>query len=321
MRVRITVLAVLLVLCCAGYLSLGASGNWVNWGDWGDWGFILALRGQKLAALLLVGLAMSWATVIFQTITHNRILTPSIMGFDALYLLLLSGVVWGLGAQTYQSLSPQLLMAANVTLLCGSALALFGLVLRAGQGDLMRLVLTGVILSVLFRSVTSYLQRMIDPNEYAVIQAAAFAKFSRVETDLLALSAVLTALVCAVIWRMRHRLDVLALGHVLATSLGENPRRGEWQVLILVAVLVSVSTSLVGPVTFFGLLVTSLTYQILPTARHGAALTASALIAGIILVGGQTLMERILSLSTPLSVVVEFIGGLTFLILLLRSLR
>ena len=312
MHGRIAALGCILFAACAAYLSIGARG---------DWEFVLAFRAQKLGGLLLVAVAMSWATLIFQTITNNRILTPSIMGFDALYLLLLSAMVWGLGAQSYRALPAQGLMAANVVLLCGAALVLFGALLRSGRDDLMRMVLTGVVLSVLFRSITAYLQRMIDPNEYAVIQAASFARFSAVAVDLLLLSALLTLLACAAIWQIRHRLDVLALGPVLSTSLGEDPTRGQWRVLILVAILVSVSTALVGPVTFFGLLVTSLTYQVMNTPRHALLLPAAALMGGIILVGGQTVMERLLGLATPLSVVVEFLGGLVFLMLLLRRQR
>lgn len=243
------------------------------------------------------------------------------MGFDALFLLLFSATVWSIGAQAYVAISPQLLMMANVILLCGAALLLFGAVLQAGQGDLMRLILTGVVLSVLFRSYMTYFQRLIDPNEYAVVQGAFFARFSSIETGLLAGSVVLCLMVCAVIWRMRHRLDVLALGPVLSTSLGEDPLKGQWAALILISVLVSVSTALAGLVAFFGLLVTSLTNQLIPSYRHATLLPASALVVGIILVGGQTVMERVLDLSTPLSVVVEFAGGLVFLILLLRSLR
>lgn len=312
MHVRLAGLAGLLILCCGAYLTLGARG---------DWSFVLAHRGQKLAALLLVGMSLSWATVIFQTITGNRILTPSIMGFDALYLLLQSLLVWSLGARVYNTLPAQGLMAVNVVLLCAASLVLFMLVLRAGRDDLMRMILTGVVLSVLFRSVTSYFQRVIDPNEYAVVQAVSFARFSGLETDLLVVAVVLSGGAMAAIWRIRHRLDVLPLGPVLSTSLGEPPKRAQWQVLILVSVLVAVSTALVGPVAFFGLLVTSLTYLVVPSPRHAHLLPAAALIAGIVLVGGQTAMERVLNLSTPLSVVVEFIGGLVFLFLLLRSLR
>ena len=305
-------LALVLALCCGAYMTIGARG---------DWNFVLSFRSEKLAALLLVGFAISWSTVVFQTITGNRILTPSIMGFDALYLLLLSLLVWSIGGRAYQALPEQGLMAANTLLLCASALLLFRMVLRSGRGNLMQMILTGVVLSVLFRSLTSYVQRVIDPNEYAVIQAASFARFSNIDTGLLGLSALFTLAAALGIWRIRHRLDVSTLGPVLATSVGEPPQRLQWQVLLLISVLVSVSTALVGPVAFFGLLVTSLTYQIVPSHRHADLLPAAALVAGIILVGGQTLMERVFDLGTPLSVVVEFIGGITFLFLLLRSLR
>ena len=311
MRARFALLALLLFCCCIAYLTTGARG---------DWSFVLSFRAHKLAALLLVGFAISWATVIFQTITGNRILTPSIMGFDALYLLLLSALVWSIGGQAYQALPPQGLMAANAILMCAAALILFKAVLRAGRDNLMQMILTGVVFSVLFRSLTAYFQRVVDPNEYAIVQAASFARFSNVDTRLLGLAAVLSLAAGVGIWRIRHRLDVLSLGPVLSASLGEPPRRLQWQVLVLISVLVSVSTALVGPVAFFGLLVTSLTYLVIPSCRHARILPAAALISGIILVGGQTLAERVLDLSTPLSIVVEFIGGLIFLFLLLRSL-
>jgi len=312
LRNRLLLLGLALILCCAAYLFTGIKGSWE---------FALMFRGQKLAALLLVGAAQAVAAMLFQTITGNRILTPSIMGFDALYLLLLSGMVFAIGAQAYQGLEPRLVMAVNAALLCGAAVALFGAVLRAGRGDLMRMVLTGVVLAVMFRSVTSFLQRMIDPNEFAVVQASSYARFSQVETDLLALTAGLSLGALAFAWRMRFRLDVLALGPDAAVSLGEDPLKGQRLALLLISVLVAVSTALVGPVAFFGLLVTSLTYLVLPTHRHAVLLPGGALMAGIVLAGGQAVMERMLHLSTPLSVVVEFLGGLVFLALLLKGLK
>lgn len=307
----LVVLALMLGACCAAYLMLGARGNWE---------FVLEFRGRKLAGLLLVALTMSSATLIFQTITGNQILTPSIMGFDALYLLLLSVLVYGLGAQAYLQMSGVVLMGLNVALLTGAALLLFGAVLRAGRQDMMRMILTGVVLAVMFRSLTAFVQRIIDPNEYAVVQGASFARFSQIDTDLLGVAAVLSGVAMCVAWQMRYRLDVLALGPVAAVSLGEPTEWGQWQALVVISVLVSVSTALVGPVAFFGLLVTSLTYLVIPSNRHAVLLPAAAMIAGIVLVGGQTLMERVLDLSTPLSVVVEFVGGVVFLVLLLRGL-
>ena len=87
----------------------------------------------------------------------------------------------------------------------------------------------------------------------------------------------------------------------------------------LVAVLVSVSTALVGPVAFFGLIVAGLAHGLMRTARHAALLPAAALSAAILLVGGQWLFERQLGQAATLSVVVEFAGGLFFLYLLLKG--
>lgn len=309
---RLLIMALLLALACLGYMTLGARGNW---------GFVLPFRGAKLLALLLVAVSVSTATVLFQTIARNRILTPSIMGFDALYVLILTGAVFGLGAQSVIGLPPSLLFVVNVTAMTGAALALFATLLFQPRQDLMRLILTGIILGTLFRSLTSFMQRMIDPNEFSVIQVASFARFDRIETGLLGLAGALTLLVLVVCWRMRFRLDVLALGHDAAVNLGENPRRGQIEALILVSALVSVSTALVGPVAFLGLLVVSIAHLVTPGPRHAVLLPSAALVSAIVLVGGQTVLERVLALSTPLSAVVDVLGGLVFLTLLLKGLR
>ncbi|KUP91618.1 iron chelate uptake ABC transporter family permease subunit [Tritonibacter horizontis] len=311
-RNRLLLLVGLLLACVLAYLFTGIKGSLE---------FAITFRGQKLLALLLIGASQAVAAIMFQTISGNRILTPAIMGFDALYVLVLSAAVVFLGAPTYQQLDPGLLMLTNAALMCGAAVMLFGILLRKGQGDMMRMLLTGVVLAVMLRSLTGLLQRVIDPSEYAVVQSASFARFSRAETDLLGVAAVLCIGALVLCWRMRHRLDVLALGPVAATSLGEPPLRGQRAALFLISVLVSVSTALVGPVAFFGLLVSALTYLVLPTYRHAILLPGSALIASVVLVGGQWAMERVFAFSTPLSVGVEFLGGLVFLLLLLKGLK
>ncbi|NLZ73670.1 MAG: iron chelate uptake ABC transporter family permease subunit, partial [Bacteroidales bacterium] len=52
------------------------------------WEFALYYRGIKLAAILVVSCSVAYSTVAFQTLTTNRILTPSIMGFEAVFMLL-----------------------------------------------------------------------------------------------------------------------------------------------------------------------------------------------------------------------------------------
>jgi iron complex transport system permease protein len=306
---RLFLLGTVLALCVVGYLLLGSRGNW---------GFVLAFRANKLAALLLVALSVSTATVLFQTITRNHILTPAVMGFDALYLLILTVLVFMLGAQDFVRLPELGQFILNTVLTMAAALALFGTLLTRGGTNLFRMILTGIIFAGLFRSITSFLQRLIDPNDYVVVQSASFARFSRIDIGLLTLAAVLTVVALFAAWRMRHKLDVLSLGPEAATNLGEDPRRGMFTVLVIVSVLVSVSTALVGPLAFLGLLVVSVARQITPTVSHALLLPSAALVSAITLVGGQLLLEHLLQLSTPLIVVVDVLGGLVFLTLLLR---
>ncbi|MBU2941086.1 iron chelate uptake ABC transporter family permease subunit [Shimia thalassica] len=308
----IWITAGLLLVCVIWFMTIGSRGNWE---------FVLNFRGKKLIALLLVAVSVSTSTLVFQTITRNRILTPSIMGFDALYVLLLTFAVFTLGSIGYGALPPALVFAVNLVLMLVASLALFGTLLGQRQTDLMRMILTGIIFGVLFRSLTSFMQRMIDPNEFTSIQVASYANFNRVDTTLLWVSAILTCVALAVIWRLRHNLDVLSLGYETATNLGEPVFRRQLQVLFLVALLVAISTSLVGPVIFLGLLVVSIARAIAPNESHAVMLPLASGVAAIVLVGGQTILERVMGLSTPLVVVIDFVGGLVFLILILREGR
>ncbi len=83
--------------------------------------------------------------------------------------------------------------------------------------------------------------------------------------------------------------------------------------------LVSVSTALVGPITFFGLLVANLAYMIAGSAKHRIILPVAALLAVFCIVGGQTILERVFTFNSALSVIIEFLGGLVFIILLVRG--
>lgn len=301
-------------------LALAVSATvFLTWSARGDWGFVLTYRGTKLAALLVIGVSIATATVAFQTVAGNRILTPSVMGLDALFVLLQTAAVFTLGGLGVAMIGPHLRFGIEAGLLLVAALALFGLLLGRGQSDLHRMVLAGIIFGVLFRSLSSLMERMIDPSEFAVVQSSTFARFSTVDESLLGLSALLCALAVAALWRMRATLDVLSLGREAAVSLGVAWRRSVLIVLALVALLVSVSTALVGPVTFFGLLVSALAHRTMRDHRHALLLPAAALIGALVLVGGQAVLERIFGLTTTLSVIVEFLGGLTFLFLVLKE--
>ncbi|GHE53507.1 enterobactin ABC transporter permease [Camelimonas fluminis] len=307
--ILLTLLAIAL-FACAAFMTVGVTGGWA---------FVLQLRAVKLAALLLVGCAIALATVLFQTVSANRILTPSIMGFDALYILIQTAAVFAIGASGLNLVDKRLLFLGQAALMTAFAALLYRWLFTGAVRSLHLLLLAGVVLGMLFRSVANVLQRMIDPNEFVVLQDRFFASFNTVDTTLLGVATVIIAIAAIAIWRMRATLDVLGLGRDAAIALGVAYKRTTMTALLLVAVLTSTSTALVGPVAFFGLLVANMAYALIPSHRHALTLPAAALIAVICLVGGQTVLERVFAFNTALAIIVEFLGGIVFLFMLVRG--
>ncbi|CAB3695476.1 iron chelate uptake ABC transporter family permease subunit [Achromobacter piechaudii] len=311
-RLRLLWLSAVALACIVAYMSLGAQGQW---------SFVIPFRGGKLAAMLLVAYAVAVSSVLFQTITHNRILTPAIMGFDALYLLIQAVVVFGFGQAAAAAEHSVAAFVLEVGAMTAFACLLFRWLFSDAVRSLHLMMLVGIVFGLLFRSLSSFVVRLIDPNEFLVLQDRMFASFNSVRVSLLPIAMAAVCVATLVIWRLRHRYDVLALGRDIAVNLGVDYRRCLLLTLGAIAVLVSVSTALVGPVTFFGLLVSNLAYQAMGSDKHQYTVPAATLLGVIFLVGGQTLLERVLGLNTTVSVVIEFVGGVMFLILILRKGR
>jgi iron complex transport system permease protein len=292
------------------FMTLGAKGRWE---------FILPFRGAKVLSMILVAYAIAVSTVLFQTVSHNRILTPSIMGFDALYILIQTSLIFTIGSTRLMALDPRLLFAFEVIAMVLFSSVLYRWLFSGSSRSIHLLVLVGIVFGVLFRSLSSFMQRIIDPNEFVLLQDRLFASFNSVDNNLLAISTAAILLVSVIGWRLMHVYDVLALGREASVNLGVNYNRVVTIILMMVAVLVSVSTALVGPVTFFGLLVANLAYQVTGTHKHRFVLPAAALIAVICLIGGQLILERVFAFDTALSIVIEFVGGVVFLVLLIRG--
>ncbi len=311
--------ASLLILLCLVALAVVSMVAFMTLGAKGSWSFVLSFRGTRLAAMLIVAYAIAVSTVLFQTITGNRILTPALMGFDALYVLLQTSIVYLFGAATLTGLDARLMFIAEVAIMVGFSLALYRLLFGTGRHNVHLIVLIGIVLGGLFRSMSGFLQRIISPDDFVVLQDRLFASFNVTDSTLVGVSALLIGLVTIAIWRMFSVFDVMMLGRDTAIALGVDHKAMTMKILVLVSVLVSISTALVGPVTFFGLLVANLAYILMPATKHGLMLPAAVLVAIICLVGGQTILERVFAFDTALSIIIEFAGGLFFIVFLLKG--
>lgn len=309
-RTWVLVLGLLAAALTLTFMTIGLSGNLA---------YVLPLRATKVASMLLVAYAVGVSTVLFQTVTGNRILTPSIMGFDALYVLLQTFLAFTIGTQALLTLGSGTRFLMEVVLMVAFSWVLYRW-LFVGDGKSLHLVLlVGIIFGTLFRGISSLLQRLIDPSEFVVLQDLFFASFNNVDSSLLGVSALAIFAASAAGWRIRNQFDVLALGRETALSLGVNHKSTVTQVLVICSVLVAVSTALVGPITFFGLLVASVAYQLSAVFRHRYVLPIAVLLGAIALLGGQLILERVFGFDTALSIVIEFVGGIVFIALLLKG--
>ena len=308
--VRLTALAGLAAVTLLAFMTLGGEA---------DWAFVLQHRGTKALTMLVVACALGMSTVVFQTVTHNTILTPAVMGLDALYLFLQAVLVLVLGSVGVVQLGLLPKYGLEIVLMVALSVGLMRWLFTGHASSLHLMLLVGMVMGILFRSMTSFAMRMIDPNEFATLQDRMFANFNTIHTQLLLPSLVVLALGTAFFWRRRHVLDVLALGRDAAVNLGVHYQRQVLQLLVVMCAMVAISTALVGPVTFFGLLVANMAYQWMGTRRHQWVLPAAVLWGSILLLGGQVILERVLGFNSALSVVVGFVGGLVFIGLLLRK--
>lgn len=284
-----------------------------------DFDYVIPKRLARLAAMCIGGVCVAWSSIIFQTLTGNRILTPAIMGYEAVYLLFQALLVLLLGTASLMLLGSQGNFVLSVLLMLGYSWALQRWLLREGNSNVYFLLLLGLVLSLVIGTVTQFVQLKISPGEFSILQGFSQASFNRVQPQQLLLSGLLVAALCLGFARTLPTLDVLALGRDQAVSLGVDYPRVVRLQLALVAALVAISTGLLGPTAFMGVLVANTTYALARTFRHRVTLPMGSTIAIAIFIAAQLLVEHVFNYKTTVSILVNLLCGTYFLALMLRT--
>lgn len=307
--VRLAIVGGLVLVAAACFLLLFVRGSFA---------FALDRRATVLGAMVVAAFTQGVGTVVFHTVTQNRILTPSIMGFDSLYALMQTLTVFLFGGAVLAETEGLPKLITQTLVMVGLAVLLYRWLFSGRFGSLYLLLLVGVVLGMAFDSLSTFAQRVLDPTDYDILSVQLFGRLSDVDGGYLPLAFAVCAAVGVLLWRRRHVLDALLLGRDHATCIGIGYRRELTIMLVLVAVMVAFSTALVGPMTFFGFLVATLAYQLAGSYQHRYVMPMAFLLGLLTLVAGQFVMEHVLYASGFLTVVIEFTGGIVFLALLLR---
>lgn len=316
-RLRVGILLAAALLVSIGLLAWD---NPVPVGTEGFWR-IARLRAHALIAILLVGWCQGLATIAFQTIAGNRILTPSIMGFESLYRLIQTSVVFFFGAAGLAWIPAPLEYLVQAGLMVGFAALLFGSLLFTGRADLHRTLLIGIVIGTGLGAGAAYLQRLLTPTEFDLLSARLIGNISNADPTSLLLAAPLALAAGIGLIKMSRKLDVLALGPHIATGLGIEVRSVRMRALLLIAVLMAVSTSLVGPMSFLGFLIALASYEISGTHAHPRLLPLGAIVGIVLLGGSYFILRHVFYAQGSVGVIIEAVGGTAFILHILRKGR
>ncbi|CAN7218943.1 iron chelate uptake ABC transporter family permease subunit [Microbacterium foliorum] len=319
-RRYVIVLGILVALSVAFAFALLAWENPMPIGSPGFWR-IAKLRVTNVTVMAVVAVAQAIATVSFQTVTNNRIITPSIMGFESLYRVVQTTTVYLFGVAGLVAIQGVWQFGLQVVIMVGLAMALYGWLLSGRYGNLQIMLLIGIIIGGGLGAISTFMQRLLTPSEFDVLAARLFGNVSNADASYLPLAIPLCIAASALLWMRSRRLNLLALGPDVSRSLGLDHKRELFMVLFLVAVLMATSTALVGPMTFLGFLVATLAYQFADTYDHRLIFPVAVLTAFTILAGAYFVMKNVFYAQGMVSILIELVGGTVFLIVILRKGR
>jgi iron complex transport system permease protein len=280
---------------------------------------VVRRRAVAVVAMLIAALCHSFATVAFQTVTNNRIITPSLLGYEALYSAIQTSTIYLFGATALVQFSGTGAFLLQVALMIALSLILYGWLLAGKYGNLHLMLLIGIIIGSGLNSVSGFMRRMLAPSEFDLLQSRLIGSVTNADADYFPIAIPIVLATVLGLYLFSRNLNAMSLGRDAATAFGVRYQASVIYTLILVALLMAVSTSLIGPMTFFGFLTAMLSYQAAPTYDHRYVFPMAFAIGFSILTSAYFLLYHVFNSQTVVSVIIELFGGITFLIVLLRK--
>jgi iron complex transport system permease protein len=282
---------------------------------------LLASRLPRLAAALLVGIAVGIAGGVFQSVARNPLASPDTLAVNAgAYVSVVAVAASGIALPFFVNG-----LVAFVGGLVASGLVL--LVARGGAAGPTRLVLAGSAVALALNALTTVLLMLFQQNTMGLYAWGSGSTVQSGSHQVNMAAPIIAAGLIAVLL-VAHRLDVLALGDDAARVLGVDVRRTRVIAVALAVLLAAISVSVAGPIGFVGLcapVIARLIARKVPgLGAHLLLLPFAGLAGAVIVVGADVLMRWVFSADKSISVptgVVTTLAGAVVLVWLARGLR
>ena len=314
--IKLIVIALIAIIIVAAFLFIG-----VKFHNHKLLRYAMKLRIPKVIAMIITAFAIGAATIIFQSVINNTIVTPCLLGMNALYTLIHTSVVFVLGSGSILFTNDNLSFLVDLVLMGIIATVVYSWLFKMTGHNVLYVLLVGTVLTSFFSSIQSRLTRVMDPNEYDTLLTSLVASFSNINSGIIIFSVIILALIVVIFRKEFALLDVITLGKEQAINLGVDYDRCIRRLLLAITLCIAVATAMVGPISFLGLIIANISRQLLKTYRHTQLIAGAALMGVIALIGGQFIVERVFVYSIPISVFITVAGGIYFLYLILKGSR
>jgi ferric hydroxamate transport system permease protein len=282
---------------------------------------LVASRLPRLAAALLVGIAVGISGGVLQSVARNPLAAPDTLAVNAgAYVTVVAFAAFGISL-------PFLL--DGLTAFAGGLVAagLVLLVARGGAAGPTRLILAGSAVALALDALTTVLLMLFQQNTIGLF---AWGSGSTVQSgsQQVTLGAPLIAAGVLAVLLLAHRLDVLALGDDPARVLGVSVRRTRFLSVVVAVLLAATAVTIAGPIGFVGLcapVIARLIARRIPGLGAHLVLLPFAGVAGAIVVVGADVLLRLiipsdLTIAVPTGVITS-LAGASVLVWLARRLR
>lgn len=308
---KLTILAVMMIVVTLAFLFVG-----VKFHNEKLLRYAMKLRIPKVLAMIITAFAIGGATIVFQSVINNTIVTPCLLGMNSLYTLIHTSVVFVLGSGSVIFTNSNLSFLINLVLMGVIATLVYSWLFKMTGYNVLYVLLVGTVMTSLFSSIQSTLTRIMDPNEYDKLLTSLVASFTNINSEIIIFSVLVLAFIILIFRKELALLNVITLGKEQAINLGVDYDRCIRKLLLSVTLCIAVATAMVGPISFLGLIIANISRQLLKTYRHSQLILGSAFIGVVALIGGQFVVERVFVYSVPISVFITVVGGIYFLYLI-----
>lgn len=247
---------------------------------------ILEYRLPKLVIALFVGMSLSIAGMMMQTLFQNPMAEPYILGVSSgaslgVALCILGKSLFSLAIQNYLSSNSAIILFA----LAGSISVMF---IVLGISQKIKQVATLLIVGLMFSSFTSafvnilaYFSTAEELKKFTFWNLGSLGNISWYQISFIIPVLTLTLFGA---FLLNKPLNALLLGEGYAKSMGLNIKKNKFLLIFVTCTLVAVCTAFVGPIAFIGLAVPHITRLIYKTTNHFTLFIGNLIIGALILV-------------------------------------